>query len=158
MLPTSVSGAWPGIWRVITTERWRIFDEGVMLEPDNPYRFSSRAYVKDRMQNYQGAIDDYTRAIELDPEDAISYNNRGMVEEKLGHQQRAQRNFAKADALQPGSTKVTLPPPPPTRVPDGPSSKPNSADYMRTMRSVFTSKERFRDFVAFLRGKNMSNQ
>ena len=133
------------------------FDEGVMLEPDNPYRYSSRAYIKDRMQNYQGAIDDYTRAIELDPEDAIAYNNRGMVEEKLGHQQRAQRSFAQADALQPGSTKVTLPPPP-TKLPKVPSAKPRSADYLRTMGSVFTSKERFRDFVAFLRGKNMSNQ
>ena len=131
----------------------RDFDEGVELEPDNPYRYSSRAYIKDRMRDYQGAIDDYTRAIELDPEDAIAYNNRGLVEEKLGYAQRAKQSFAQADQLSP------MPPPPPgaAAVPLSEESarrqKPVPSDYLKVMRSVFTSKKRFRDFVSFLRGK-----
>lgn len=128
------------------------FDEGVRLEPDNPYRYSSRAYVKDRMQNYQGAIDDYTKAIELDPEDAISYNNRGLVEEKLGYAQRAQQSFKRADTLSPGESSTSGPPTPMPPI-QSESKKPASSDYMKVMRSVFTSKDRFRDFVAFLRGK-----
>ena len=130
----------------------RDFDEGVRLEPDNPYRYSSRAYIKDRMRDYQGAIDDYTKAIELDPEDAIAYNNRGLVEEKLGYAQRAQRSFKQADQLSPMSpsesfSSTPLPPSPPDR------KKPVSSDYLKVMSSVFTSKDSFRDFVSFLRGK-----
>ena len=32
-----------------------------------------------KAEDYQRAIDDYTRAIELDPNDAYSYNNRGVA-------------------------------------------------------------------------------
>ncbi len=131
------------------------FDEGVRLEPDNPYRYSSRAYVKDRMQNYQGAIDDYTKAIELDPEDAISYNNRGLVEEKLGYAQRAQQSFERADTLSPSESSVSRSPFPRPIV-QSERKKPVSSDYLKVMRSVFTSKDNFRDFVTFLRGKRQS--
>ena len=127
------------------------FDEGVKLEPLNPYRYSSRAYIKDRMQNYQGAIDDYTKAIELDPEDAIAYNNRGLVEEKLGYAQRAKRSYQQADKLSPGPS-APAPPLPPAESPLA-DKRPVSADYLRVMGSVFTSKSSFRDFVSFLRGK-----
>ena len=130
----------------------RDFDEGVRLESDNPYRYSSRAYVKDRMQDYQGAIDDYTKAIELDPEDAVAYNNRGLVEEKLGYAQRAKQSFKQADTLMPTSAATSAPTLPIPTVPSA-SEKPASTDYLRVMRSVFTSKESFRDFVFFLRGK-----
>ena len=128
------------------------FDEGVVLEPDNPYRYSSRAYIKDRMRDYQGAIDDYTKAIELDPEDAIAYNNRGLVEEKLGYQQKAQRSFQQADALnpaKPSSLETSFPPINSAADPPQPKAK----DYLRVMRSVFTSSDSFREFVSFLRRK-----
>ena len=128
------------------------FDEGVRLEPDNPYRYSSRAYVKDRMQNYQGAIDDYTKAIELDPEDAIAYNNRGLVEEKLGYAQRAQQSFERADTFSPRESSTSKSSVPRPHV-QSKRKKPASSDYLNVMRSVFTSKDNFRDFVAFLRGK-----
>ena len=132
------------------------FDEGVVLEPDNPYRYASRAYIKDRMRDYQGAIDDYSKAIELDPEDAISYNNRGLVEEKLGYAQRAKQSFERADKLSPLSSPTPQPSTPSLSAEsslDTPDKKPVSADYLRVMRSVFTSKDTFRDFVSFLRGK-----
>ena len=127
------------------------FNEGVVLEPLNPYRYSSRAYIKDRMGNYQGAIDDYTKAIELDPEDAIAYNNRGLVEEKLGYAQRARQSFEHADTLRPMSPAASLPPLP---IPVAKiNNKKPATDYLKVMSSVFTSKESFRDFVSFLRGK-----
>lgn len=69
------------------------------LEPANPYRYSSRAFVKDAMGDLQGAILDYKRAIELDPEDMVAYNNLGLIEEKLGYKEAAKKKFAEADAL-----------------------------------------------------------
>lgn len=75
------------------------FDEAVRLEPENPYRYASRAFIKDRIGNLEGSLSDYNMALALDPEDAISYNNRGMVEEKLGHKEQAKKSFARADEL-----------------------------------------------------------
>src|SRR5690606_3882624 len=69
------------------------------MEPQNPYRYSSRAFLKDRMGDLKGAIADYERAIEIDPEDAIAHNNKGMVEEKLGFQEKSKQSFKKADDL-----------------------------------------------------------
>nr|WKN36046.1 tetratricopeptide repeat protein [Tunicatimonas sp. TK19036] len=134
------------------------FDKAVDLEPENPYRYSSRAYIKDRLNDSQGAIDDYTKAIELDPEDAIAYNNRGMIEEKLGHLERARNSYQQADALdqskngKPRSTPVT------ERNQEVPASKQTIASpkptkqsgYWQEIRSVFTSRQQFRDFLQFL--------
>jgi tetratricopeptide (TPR) repeat protein len=74
-------------------------DRAANLDPNNPYRYSSRAYLKDRIGDLAGAIADYEKAIELDPEDAVAYNNLGLVEEKMGRKEKAQQNFTKADAL-----------------------------------------------------------
>jgi Tfp pilus assembly protein PilF len=75
------------------------FERAVNLDPKNPYRFSSRAFFKDRTGDLIGAIADYEIAIELDPEDAISLNNKGIVEEKLGYLAKSKKSFEKADQL-----------------------------------------------------------
>src|SRR5690606_41157446 len=74
-------------------------DRALDMDPDNPYRYASRAFLKDRIGDLHGAIADYERAIEMDPEDGISINNKGLVEEKLGYQDRAKASFQKADEL-----------------------------------------------------------
>src|SRR5690606_22991335 len=74
-------------------------DRALNLDPKNPYRYSSRAYFKDRIGDLEGAIADYEKAIELDPEDAVSHNNKGMVEEKLGYQAKSKKSYEKADDL-----------------------------------------------------------
>ena len=43
-----------------------------------------RGNDKTRMENYQGAIADYTRAIRLKPDDANAYYNRGNAKRELG--------------------------------------------------------------------------
>src|SRR5690606_31508835 len=87
-------------------------DIAVDIDKENPYRYASRAFIKDKAGDYQGAIADYSKAIYLDPEDAISYNNRGLIEEKLGYVQRSKISFEKADALtgvsKPGVEAKTL--------------------------------------------------
>jgi len=74
-------------------------NQALDLEPENSYRHSARAYIRDRMGDTAGAIDDYRKATELDPDDAIAWNNLGMAEEKLGHIQKAKERFRRADKL-----------------------------------------------------------
>ena len=69
------------------------------LEPRNPYRYSSRAYIKDAIGDLAGAIEDYKKCIELDPLDAVAHNNLGMLEEKFGRKQKAEKHFKKADEI-----------------------------------------------------------
>ena len=68
------------------------------LEPRNPYRYSSRAYIKDAIGDLAGAIEDY-KMHELDPQDAVAHNNLGMLEEKFGRKQKAEKHFKKADEI-----------------------------------------------------------
>ncbi|MFT6718616.1 MAG: Flp pilus assembly protein TadD, partial [Sphingobacteriales bacterium] len=67
------------------------------LEPENPYRYSSRAYIHSIMGNTDMAISDYNKCIELDPSDVIALNNLGLVYEKQGHAKKAKTYFHEAD-------------------------------------------------------------
>ncbi len=140
------------------------FDRAVELEPENPYRYSSRAYIKDRLRDYQGAVDDYSKAIQLDPEDAIAYNNRGLVEEKLGYMEKAKKSYNRADQLDlhsNGSAKPTVERPENQTSDNQESAKSLNGqstsrsrgwkDYWPEIRSVFTSRGQFREFVQFVR-------
>jgi tetratricopeptide (TPR) repeat protein len=69
------------------------------LEPENPYRYSSRAYIRDACGDTEGAYKDYQVAVKLDPDDAIAHNNLGLIEEKLGYQADAKKRYTKADKL-----------------------------------------------------------
>lgn len=75
------------------------FNHAQNIEPNNPFRYSSRAYVKGRIKDFDGAITDYETAIHLDPKDAIAHNNLGLILEQKGYQGRAKTNFEKADNL-----------------------------------------------------------
>lgn len=75
------------------------FNKAVELDPENGYRYASRAYVYDKIGKIKEAIADYEKAIELDPEDAISINNLGITEQKRGKTMKATDLFAEADAL-----------------------------------------------------------
>jgi tetratricopeptide (TPR) repeat protein len=75
------------------------FNKAIELDPNNGYRYASRAYVYDKIGRIKEAIADYEKAIELDPEDAISLNNLGITEQKRGKTMKASDLFAEADAL-----------------------------------------------------------
>ena len=94
-------------------EALRELDKAVDKEPNNPYRYASRAWMRSALKDVDGAISDYKKAIELDPEDAISLNNLGLLEEQYGHRKAAQERFKKADTLlgfskTPGLTRLKL--------------------------------------------------
>lgn len=73
------------------------FDKARDLEPNNPFRYSSRAYVKSVSGDVDGAVKDYENAVHLDPEDAVSHNNLGLLLEKKGYKSQAQEQFQLAD-------------------------------------------------------------
>ena len=51
--------------------------------------------------DYQGAIADYTKALEINPESANAYYNRGNAKNKLGDHQGAIADYTKALEIDP---------------------------------------------------------
>ena len=75
------------------------FNQAIEMEPDNAYYYSCRAYIRDKIGNTEGSVDDYTKALELDPDDAIILNNLGLAEQKLGFTAKARERFKYSDDL-----------------------------------------------------------
>lgn len=75
------------------------FDSAIELEPNNPYFYSCRAYIKDKTGDTEGSVEDYTKSLSLDPTDAITMNNLGLAEQKLGHTAKARAQFKSSDEL-----------------------------------------------------------
>ncbi|MCB0400749.1 MAG: tetratricopeptide repeat protein [Flavobacteriales bacterium] len=73
-------------------------DRAVALEPENSYRYSSRAYIKAKV-DVNGAMEDYKKAVELDPEDAIALNNLGLLEESAGKLSSAKKHFDRSNQI-----------------------------------------------------------
>jgi len=121
------------------------FELALSLEPNNPYRYSSRAFFKDRIGDLEGAIEDYEKAVQLDPEDAIALNNKGLVEEKLGYQDKAKQSFSKSNDLvgyKPDQKEVESTEP---IIEHSDLVKPSRA---KIIQSVFT-KDGFKEFAQF---------
>ena len=61
-------------------------------------------YSKDELQEYQGAIADFSKAIELDPNYSSAYNNRGISKYNLQDYQGAIADYSKAIELDPNDS------------------------------------------------------
>ena len=53
--------------------------EGIRINPGNPALFATRASLRARSGDHDGAIADYTAALRLSPNDIVGYHNRGCV-------------------------------------------------------------------------------
>lgn len=150
-------------------------NKALSLEPNNPYRYSSRAYIRAFIGDNLGAVEDYEKAIELDPEDAIALNNLGLLEDKLGKKEAAQAYFMRADQIaDKGKTfekpdleeilkkheekeRIRLESERLLKQPKGTgeqlasNQKPTSQAYIKVIKSVFTSKETFKEFITFVK-------
>lgn len=140
-------------------------DSAQNLEPNNPFRYASRAYVKDMLGDVAGAIADYEKALELDPQDAVCHNNLGLLQEKMGRMQQANKHFKSADQLadeffenaggppDEESDKPASPSPTKEPQPDDVSPvKPSFKDYTKVIGGVFTSRQQFKAFIQFIKG------
>lgn len=131
-------------------------NEAQKLQPNYPFRYSSRAYIKDSCGDTIGAIEDYKRAIELDPEDAVSYNNLGLLQEKLGYEEASKKNFSRADSLAEKSDFLNLISMEDSKKQESePTNQeadtPNKPGVFSTIFKVFTDKKTFREFVTFVK-------
>jgi tetratricopeptide (TPR) repeat protein len=78
------------------------FDRAVALNPRYIIAYFLRAYVKDLLNDSQGALADYNQVIALNPKLAEAYNNRGgLKKDKLNDSQGALADFNQAISLDP---------------------------------------------------------
>lgn len=73
----------------------------VQAAPDDAASLVGKANAKFKQGDLNGAIADYTRAVEVDPKYAIAYNNRGLVKRANGNMTGAVSDFSKAIELDP---------------------------------------------------------
>ena len=133
------------------TESLDLLDRAAALEPDNPYRYASRAWIRAAMKDVDGAIDDYRKALELDPDDAITLNNLGLLEEQYGMRKAAQERFRRADTLS-GILREAGVDPPTAQAPIKDQTEPEISSTVWTeIKGVFTQPERRKDFLKFLK-------
>jgi tetratricopeptide (TPR) repeat protein len=71
----------------------------VNLFPDGTAAYFNRALAKTELKDYQGAIKDYTTAIEKDPNPGMAYYNRGLLKNKLKDNAGACTDLIKAQEL-----------------------------------------------------------
>ncbi len=132
-------------------------NKAVELEPNNPFRYSSRAYIRTR-SDVKGAMADYEKAIELDPKDEISYNNLGLLQENSGKMKAAKKNFKKSNeaiGYDPDKRQEEI---------DKEDKKPEITEHInnlevqenkdslgKTMLSVFTSKTARQEYIQFVK-------
>lgn len=69
-------------------------------DPKNASVFYNLGNAKSKLQDYKGAIEDFTKSIELYP-DSDAYNNRGIAKARLGDHKGAVEDFTKAIDLDP---------------------------------------------------------
>ena len=142
-----------------TKEALQEFARAVDLDPDNPYRYSSRAWIRAAMKDVDGAIEDYKKALDLDPDDAIALNNLGLLEEQYGMRKSAQERFRKADTLMEILKDAGVDPAQSEASSNTSTSEKDNAEnaassstnIWREMRAVFTDRSRRKEFITFIR-------
>jgi tetratricopeptide (TPR) repeat protein len=72
------------------------------LEPEDATTYYNRGNSKSRLQDFRGAIADFTKSIELNPS-SDAYNNRGISKAKLQDYERAIDDFTKSIELGSGN-------------------------------------------------------
>ena len=68
--------------------------------------YFDQGYEKANRQDYKGAIEDYTKAIELKPDYAVAYNNRGNSRSNLSDNKGAIEDYNKAIELKPDDAEA----------------------------------------------------
>jgi len=134
-------------------------DRAANLEPNNSYRYSSRAFIKGAMGDVLGGIEDYKKCIELDPDDAVAYNNLGMLEEQLGYKKQSEDSFKRADELAKllSDNNITLESDTEIKISESHFVDASSVkqDAPKTtfsvIKHIFTSKQGFKEFVQFIK-------
>ena len=65
-------------------EALKCYDEAIKLNPNAYSAYSNRAYLRYELQDYAGAIEDYSKSIEIDPNDFRDYDTFIRACEMIG--------------------------------------------------------------------------
>ena len=82
-------------------EKIRLNSLAIELDPYFAKAYFNRGLVYRKKEEYEKAIQDYTKAIELDTEYAYAYNNRGYVYDEIGDYDKAIVDYNRAIKLDP---------------------------------------------------------
>ena len=66
-----------------------IFEGVVLLQPENPYPFAILGGIHQQQQNYESAIENYSKVLEVNERDTYTLMNRGECFLNLGRLQEA---------------------------------------------------------------------
>ncbi|MBD81623.1 MAG: hypothetical protein CL840_22075 [Crocinitomicaceae bacterium] len=127
------------------------------LDPNNSFRYSSRAFIRNGLGDVDGAIEDYNKAIHLDPKDAIAHNNLGLLQEKKGFESSAKKSFEKADSLSEDffNDKNPIPkveaPTDQNSIDEQIESDSDADSSWKTIKDVFFTKKVRKEFLLFIK-------
>ena len=80
-------------------------DSAIKLDAENPYGYHTRGVAKAKLDDYNGAIDDFSETVDLKPDFARAYYNRAVAKVLLGQKGAAKTDFKKAKELDPDAGK-----------------------------------------------------
>ena len=81
------------------TESEKQLTDAIAKNPKLPYSYSERGYVRLKLKNWKGAIDDFTQAISLESDEPDNYLQRGIAKEKLKDSQGALADYTHATRI-----------------------------------------------------------
>ncbi|MGQ0531728.1 MAG: tetratricopeptide repeat protein [Caulobacteraceae bacterium] len=78
----------------------------LQLAPDSRYTLDSRALVRLRMGDFEGAVADYDEALRIDPAYAHALYGRGIAKLRLGRTEESQADLSAALAIDPSLEQI----------------------------------------------------
>ncbi len=81
------------------TESEKQLTDAISKNPKLPFSYSERGYVRLKLKNWKGAIDDFTQAISLDSDEPDNYLQRGVAKEKSKDNPGALADYAHATRI-----------------------------------------------------------
>jgi len=82
-----------------------LFNDVIKKQPDNAFAFNSRGIAKYDMQDFKGAVEDYSKAISLNKKYPGAYYNRAIAFFNVQNFQESLKDYNKAIELNPSSAK-----------------------------------------------------
>jgi len=82
------------------------YTRSIELDPDDPWGYDARGWVRIESDDFDEAITDFTRALELDPRFARAYSGRGWARSATGDKEGALGDFLWAAELAPDAPSV----------------------------------------------------
>jgi len=78
------------------SEAIALLNKAIEKDPNNVYALINRGVDRSILEDYAGAVQDYTEVLEIDPDNALAFLNRGKNKKRLEDYEGAIEDFEKA--------------------------------------------------------------